>query len=169
MDRPRLPGYDLLDELSSGPSTRVFLSRHRAGGFRCVVKNYIDHRSASLERLRNEARVGLAVRHPNLVRILDARVHEPPFFVVSEWVDGRSLAGCRPERARPIAGAIRALHRAGFVHNAICPESILVDPDGHATLMGLGAAGDPYAADGKTFAADWAAFAEVIGVAWAAA
>ena len=35
--------------------------------------------------LQREARAGLAVRHPHLVRIITAHVTRPPWFLVMEW------------------------------------------------------------------------------------
>jgi len=154
---PRVPGYELLQPLGGGPLTHVFKARRSDTDELCAVKllrdEWADHAPA-IKLLRREARALFAVRHPHVVRILDAHVTQPPYAVVLELLGGESLRD-RLQReyaldlrtavwiARQTADGLSALHRAGFVHGDVKPENIrLVDP-GTAIVVDLGFAHRP--------------------------
>jgi serine/threonine-protein kinase len=104
-----------------------------------------------LDRLRDEARLLAAVRHPNVVPVLawqegrdesGARVAA----VVMRYVAGGSLAD-RVRREGPlhwatavryladVAVGLRAVHAAGLVHRDIKPANILWDADSDEALL----------------------------------
>src|SRR5205823_2150953 len=91
---PHIPGYELIQRLGGGPLTSVFSARDLAGGQACAVKaireDWGDPPTA-IKLLQREARAGLTVRHPHLVRLLDAHVTRPPYFLVMELLPGESL------------------------------------------------------------------------------
>jgi len=100
--------------------------------------------------LEREARAGLAVRHPHLVRVLAAAAG----FVAMDLLPGESLrdrlrrdyrldAGEALWVARQTAEALAALHRAGFAHGDVKPENILLTETGTAVLIDLGFAHRP--------------------------
>ena len=72
---PRLPGYVLGPRLGGGPTADVFAAADAAGGRGWAVKVLRDDAAAdptNVQLFRREARAGLAVRHPNLVRVVRA-------------------------------------------------------------------------------------------------
>jgi serine/threonine protein kinase len=155
---PRLPGYVLGPRLGGGPTCDVYSAVDKDRGRGWAVKVLRDEAArdpANVQLFRREARVGLAVRHPHLVRVVRARVRAAePFFAVMERVPGRSLRRVLNERgwlpaplvgtiARQVAGALTALHDAGFVHGDIKPENLHVGPGRRATLLDLGFAHRP--------------------------
>ncbi len=154
---PRIPGYDLAQPLGGGPLTCVWSARDCATDKACAVKalrpEWQDAPTA-IKLLQREARAGLAVRHPHLVRCLEAHVTRPPYFLVMEWLGGESLRR-RLRRdyrldvaaaiwvARQTADALAALHRAGFVHGDVKPDNVRLVQDGAAVLIDLGFAHRP--------------------------
>lgn len=154
---PRIPGYELLQCLGGGPLTCVFSARDCASDAACAVKvlrpDWEDQATA-IKLLQREARAGLSVRHPHLVRLQDAHVTRPPYFLVMDLLPGESLR-LRLRReyclepatalwiARQTAEALAALHRAGFVHGDVKPENIRLVDDGTAILIDLGFAHRP--------------------------
>lgn len=163
----RLPDYDLLRVLHVGSAASHFIGRHRSGDFFCVIKLLTSDHPADVRQLREQAQVGLAVRHPHLVRTLDARVHAAPYYVVMEHLTGVSAVRIQCDFqtiGTQLAGAIRALHRASFAHGAISPEHVWIDRDGDARLIGLGHAGRARAESGLTFDSDWQAFRKMMTV-----
>ena len=154
---PRLPGYELLQPLGGGPLTHVFKARQTDSDTLCAVKllraEWEGH-STAIKLFQREARALLAVRHPHVVRLLDARVTCPPYFLALELLGGESLRE-RLQRefsldlrtalwvARQTADGLTALHRAGFVHGDVKPENVRLTDGGPAVLVDLGFAHRP--------------------------
>ncbi len=154
---PRLPGYLLLKRLGGGPMTTVYEARDQESGAGCAVKvlrpDWADQPTA-VKLLQREARAGLAVRHPHLVRVTHAHVLHSPFFLVMGLLPGESLRQ-RLQRdyrlavpdalwiARQAAEALAALHHAGFLHGDVKPDNLLLVDDGTAVLTDLGFAHRP--------------------------
>jgi serine/threonine protein kinase len=154
---PRIPGYELLQRLGGGPLTCVYAARDCATDAACAVKvlreDWEDPDTAA-KLMQREARAGLSVCHPHLVRFLDAHVTRPPYFLVMELLPGESLrARLRRDYrldlpttvwiARQTAEALAALHRAGFLHGDVKPDNIRLVDDGTAVLIDLGFAHRP--------------------------
>jgi serine/threonine-protein kinase len=89
------------------------------------------------ERLRREARVAASVRHPALLRVLDAGTWNDRAYLAQEWTDGPSLRQviARGNVVRvpellalslEILAAVEALHRRGILVRAFEPERIFV-------------------------------------------
>src|SRR6266851_3556855 len=154
---PKIPGYELLDRLGGGLLTHVFSARDCAADRACAVKvlrvEWQDQ-PTGIKLLQREARAGLAVQHPHLVRLLHTHVSRSPYFLVMELLPGESLRR-RLRRdyrldvptslwiVRQSAEALAALHRAGFLHGDVKPENIRLVSDGTASLIDLGFAHRP--------------------------
>jgi serine/threonine protein kinase len=154
---PSIPGYELFQRLGGGPLTWVFAARECATDSACAVKVLRDDwqdQPTAIKLLQREARVGLAVRHPHLVRFRHVHVTRPPYFLVMELLRGESLrrrlrrdyrvdVGAALWIARQTAEALAALHQAGFVHGDVKPDNIRLIDDGTAVLIDLGFAHRP--------------------------
>jgi serine/threonine protein kinase len=149
---PKIPGYELLEFLGGGPLTQVFSARDMANDSRAAIKvlrEDWEDQSAAIKLLQREARAGLKVSHPHLVRIIQAHVMRPPYFLVMELLPGESLRR-RLQRdyrldlsdalwiARQSLEALAALHRTGFIHGDVKPDNIRLVDDGTAKLIDLG-------------------------------
>jgi serine/threonine protein kinase len=154
---PSIPGYELLERLGGGPLTAVYAARDRATDAACAVKvlrEDWDDRDTAVKLLQREARAGLGVRHPHLVRVTHAHVTHPPYFLVMDLLPGESLRR-RLRRdyrlgvtdavwvTRQTAEALAALHRAGFLHGDVKPDNLRLIGDGTAVLIDLGFAHRP--------------------------
>lgn len=154
---PRIPGYLLLQRLGGGPMTSVYEARDADNGAGCaikVVRNDWPDQPTAVKLLQREARAGLAVQHPNLVRITHAHVMHPPYFLVLGLLPGESLRK-RLQReyrlpmadalwiSRQAAEALAALHTAGFLHGDVKPDNLRLVDDGTAVLTDLGFAHRP--------------------------
>jgi eukaryotic-like serine/threonine-protein kinase len=149
---PHVPGYDLLRPLGGGPLTEVFAARSHDDDRLCALKvprEIWPGHTTAVRLLRREHRALCAVRHPNLVRLLDAHVIEPPYFLAFEFIDGESLRDrlqreyCLDLRisawiARQMAEALASLHKAGFIHGDVKPENVRLSDTGSALLVDLG-------------------------------
>jgi serine/threonine protein kinase len=154
---PTIPGYELLRPLGGGPLTLVVAARRCADDAACALKLPREHwpeHATAVRLLRREARALRAVRHPHLVRLLDAHVTGSPFFLVQELLSGESLRE-RLQReyaldlrttvwvARQTAEALAALHQAGYVHGDVKPDNVQLLDAGTAVLVDLGFAHRP--------------------------
>lgn len=154
---PFIADYELLKCLGGGPLTAVYLARDCRQDRICALKLLRaawQEQPTAIKLLQREARAGLAVRHPQLVRILDTHVTRPPYYLVLELLAGESLRR-RLRRdfrlevptalwiVRQVAEALAALHRAGFIHGDVKPDNIHLVDDGTAKLVDLGFAHRP--------------------------
>jgi serine/threonine protein kinase len=154
---PRIPGYELIQCLGGGQLAQVFSARDCASDTACAVKVLREEwgdQPTAVKLLQREARAGLKVRHPHLVRVLDAHVTRPPYYLVMELVAGESL-WARLQRdyrldlatalwvARQTAEALAAVHRAGFIHGDVKPDNVRLVDDGTVVLIDLGFAHRP--------------------------
>jgi serine/threonine protein kinase len=154
---PVIPGFELLCCLGGGPMTVVYSARCHQDDSACAVKlirpEWEDGPTAA-KLLQREARAGLAVQHPHLVRLRYAHVTRDPYFLVMDLLPGECLRE-RLQRdywldpllaisvARQAAEALAALHSAGFLHGDVKPENIRLLGDGTVQLLDLGFAHRP--------------------------
>lgn len=154
---PRIPGFELVKSLGGGPLTCVYYARDGQTDEPCAVKvlrEEWENDPTAVKLLQREARAGLRVDHPHLVRLRHVHVTRSPYFLVMDLLGGESLRR-RLRRdyrldlptalwvTRQTAEALAALHRAGFVHGDIKPDNIRLVDDGTAILIDLGFAHRP--------------------------
>ena len=118
-----------------------------------AVKMPKPGRLHSTERFLAEARRVARLKHPGVVPVFDVGQEHEVCFIVSEFVEGGSLADRiatnRPtpqDAARMVAEVAETLayaHRQGFVHRDIKPANILLDHHGRALLADFGIAHSP--------------------------
>jgi eukaryotic-like serine/threonine-protein kinase len=162
--------YRLIRAIGAGGSARIDLARiDRAYNFQrhVVIKRPLEHLRGDPKvaaSLRREARIGGMLRHPNLVAVLDAGVHDDYDYLVLEYVHGTSLralmqpgdAGTVRRLPLPVALGIvidvaRGLHDAhelgdehgaplGLVHRDVSPGNVLLGLDGAVKLADFGIA-----------------------------
>ncbi|HEY1068295.1 MAG TPA: serine/threonine-protein kinase, partial [Pirellulales bacterium] len=136
---PRIPGYEILEELGRGGMGVVYKAR-QLGLKRLVALKMIRAHSCdsrALSRFRAEAAAAARLQHPNIVQVYEiGEQHEEPYFAL-EFVSGGALAqrlDRTPQPARAsaalvetIARAVQAAHEKGIVHRDLKPANILLD------------------------------------------
>ena len=114
-----------------------------------ILRRDWENDPAAIGSMRREAAVGQQVRHRRLLPVLSARLSEPPYYVVTPWLAGETLASRHPSGRLPClatalwylrqaAEGLDALHQAGWMHGDIKPGNIFVGEQGHVTLLDLG-------------------------------
>ncbi len=118
-----------------------------------VLSAYLAEDGQALRALQQEAAKGRCLIHPNIVRIIDLDRDDDLFFIVMEWLDGKTLADIldAPETGKletnrafqiiqQIGNALEYAHRCGIVHADVKPGNIMIMPNGDAMLFDFGVA-----------------------------
>lgn len=125
---------------------------------RPVALKFFPPLGSSTSEFRREAAATLSLRHPALIRLLDAGIHDGAPYLVLEYVEGDDLRSRM--QVGPIAAAdalswitqlfdaLDALHRAGLVHGDIKPENIILGRD-RIRLVDFGRARLGFRLDGE--------------------
>jgi predicted Ser/Thr protein kinase len=144
--------YRILGWLGSGGMGEV-LAGHDAKLDRPVAIKRIRADKVTDERrqrLEFEARLNARLSHPNVVQVYDFVSDDAGDHIVSEYVDGESLADlCREERLSveraiailaDVARGLDAAHRSGILHRDLKLENVLVSRDGQTKIADFGIA-----------------------------
>jgi serine/threonine protein kinase/predicted Zn-dependent protease len=145
--------YRLIEELGHGGMGTVYLAYDTRLGRRAALKLLPSHLVNNPERVRRfqrEARTASALNHPNIITIYDFGQENGRHYIVSEFVEGRTLRDCvnNPDLTLnqildlviQVASALEAAHTAGIVHRDIKPENIMLRPDGYVKVLDFGLA-----------------------------
>ncbi len=153
--RPVLNGrYELHRRLARGGMADVFLARDQLLDRPVAVKVLFPQFAAEptfVERFRREAQAAANLNHPSIVAVYDWGEHDGTYFIVMEYVEGRSLAEVikaegtlhhdrAAEIATDVAAALGFAHRNGTVHRDVKPGNILITPDGQVKVTDFGIA-----------------------------
>ncbi|HJL36127.1 MAG TPA: protein kinase, partial [Polyangiaceae bacterium LLY-WYZ-15_(1-7)] len=162
----RFGPYDILGRLALGGMAEILLARPHGSQRRPVVVKKIlahfAHDEDFVDMFLDEARIGLLLDHPNIVRFTDQGEVRGQHYIEMEWVDGvplgrvirraRKHGGVPPRLAAAIiARTADALHHAhtlrdedgrfaGLIHRDVSPHNIMVGYDGEVKLLDFGIA-----------------------------
>ncbi|HEU4726481.1 MAG TPA: protein kinase [Kofleriaceae bacterium] len=146
--------------LGTDGTSEVYLAEHVVMKDLWVVRVLSEGFSRQEEvviRLVSEARAVAKERHRNLARVfqIDRTPNDGPWYMVLEYLEGRTLAHFIASQAGPIAydlivrilcqvaSALHAIHRQGIVHRDLKPENIVLLPrendDFYRIVLDLGA------------------------------
>jgi serine/threonine-protein kinase len=133
----------------------VYEAHHLALDTRVAIKVMrVDEtgppRAAKVAQFLSEARTSSSLRHPAIVRVLDAGVVDGKPYFVMEWCDGPTLKAVIAERGpstvtaawallEPVFEAIAFAHRKGVVHRDIKPSNVVMY-EGSARVIDFGIA-----------------------------
>src|SRR5262249_3411968 len=142
--------YHLIDRLGP-PGSSVYLAERRPSGKKFAVK--VLNREPGVpptarERLRLEAEAPAPLRPPGIVGIKDSGEEHGRLFLVTEYIEGESLAELVQEKgpmapalaARVIHSALLALEHIDeirLVHRNLEPGHLMVDQDGKVHIVDL--------------------------------
>jgi TolB-like protein/Flp pilus assembly protein TadD len=134
--------YEILALIGAGGMGEVYKARDTRVSRNVAIKLAS---AEFVERFEREIRTVASLNHPNICTLHDVG----PNYLVMELVEGETLrdwlrrapaAERRMEVARQMLEALRAAHRAGFVHRDLKPQNVMVRFDGYAKVLDFGLA-----------------------------
>jgi serine/threonine-protein kinase len=146
--------YEIEREVAQGGMAEVYLARDqllsRPVALKALFPEYAREPSF-VERFRREAQAAANLNHPNIVAIYDWGQESGTYFIVMEYVEGRSLrdlirseAPLEPnlvaEIGGEIASALAFAHRSGVVHRDVKPGNVLLTRAGTVKVTDFGIA-----------------------------
>jgi serine/threonine-protein kinase len=146
--------YKVLYLVGSGTFARVFRAVHRQTGESVAIKalrNRYSENPLQYNLFLREGRLGLALRHPNIVPIYEVVSEGKSHFLVMEFVEGWNLRDVVKVRKRidplqavrlmlDMAEGLRYAAEHGLTHRDLKLNNVLVSSAGRAKLVDFGLA-----------------------------
>ena len=150
--------YKITALVGQGGMATVYRATHPGLEQTVAIKVLHAHMATDpdmLGRFQQEARAVAALRHPNIVRVVDFDRIDDLYFMVMEYVDGLTLSEHLREVAaggrrlptaevlqlfEPLCSAVDYAHGQGMIHRDIKPANILLTAQGEPVLTDYGIA-----------------------------
>ena len=156
--------YEIVRHLARGGMAEVYLAHDQLLDRRVALKVLFPEFArdpAFVQRFRREAQSAANLNHPNIVAVFDWGEEDGTYFIVMEYVEGRSVReaiqsdgplypNLAADLASDIAGALGFAHRNGVVHRDVKPGNILLTPQGQVKVTDFGIARAAGASEGLT-------------------
>lgn len=149
----RFGHYEILRQIGAGGMGEVYLARDEKLGRQVAIKllnEEFSRHESNVQRFMQEAKAASSLNHPNILIIHEIDVSDDANYIVSEYVEGKTLrevireSNLKPSEildiAIQIAGALAAAHAANIVHRDIKPENVVIRPDGYVKILDFGLA-----------------------------
>ena len=144
--------YAVIERVGAGGMAEVYRARDELLGREVAVKVLSERLSTDrsfVERFRREAQAAANLSHPNIVSLYDYGDDGNTYFIVMEFIDGRTLGEIiqdegplLPERAAEIAAdvakALERAHTAGLVHRDVKPGNVMITSTGQTKVTDFG-------------------------------
>lgn len=141
--------YQLEQRVGGGDGCTLWRAVDQVLSRRVAIRT-VEESSGLADPVLQAARAASVVSDPRLARVLDASRTGGLVYVVSEWVEGVSLATqlssgpLDPHEAAYVVGqvaeAVETAHRAGVAHLCLQPHMVRRSRSGEVRVLGLGVA-----------------------------
>ena len=146
--------YELQRRVGRGGMAEVFLARDRLLDRPVAIKILFPEFATDpsfVARFRREAQSAANLNHPNIVGVYDWGKERGTYYIVMEYVDGRTVSDIlrsdgpiEAKRAAGIAADVAAAlgfaHRKGVVHRDVKPGNVLITASGEVKVADFGIA-----------------------------
>jgi Tol biopolymer transport system component len=149
----RLGPYEITALLGAGGMGEVYRARDERLSRDVAVKVLLADAIGDPEsrrRFAQEARAASALNHPNILTVHDIGSTDGCPYIVTELIEGESLAALVARRPVPVrksleiamqaAAGLAAAHAAGIIHRDLKPNNMMIRRDGCVKILDFGIA-----------------------------
>lgn len=148
--------YHIGEPIGSGGMAVVYKARvigtNKTVAVKVLREEYREN-PEFVRRFEREARAALSLSHENIVRTYDVGNDDGVYYIVMEYVQGKTLKeilsanGPLPPKiaislACQVLDALACAHGKGIIHRDVKPQNVIVTPYGKAKLADFGIAMD---------------------------
>ena len=123
---------------------------HRATPPSCLAESH-PRASSPHTKKREEAQTAARLAHPNIVNVYDVGEDNGKYFIVMEYVDGKTLKGLIKKRGPlnlsesidimlQLTSGIACAHQSYIIHRDIKPQNVMILEDGRVKITDFGIA-----------------------------
>ena len=116
-----------------------------------ILRGELSKDPVALTRFQREANATTKLSHPNVVEVYDVGEDDGKYFIVMEYIKGRSLKelvqkrGALPKEEavnimKQLVSAVSIAHKNGIIHRDIKSQNVLIKDDGTVKLSDFGIA-----------------------------
>ncbi|TAH64063.1 MAG: Stk1 family PASTA domain-containing Ser/Thr kinase [Gottschalkiaceae bacterium] len=146
--------YEIVEKIGGGGMALVYKARcrllNRFVAIKILRSEFINDEEF-INKFRRESQAAASLSHPNIVSIYDVGVEDNVYYIVMEYVNGKTLKQYIREQGKlsieesldiaiKIAEALSHAHENHIVHRDIKPHNILVTEDGRVKVTDFGIA-----------------------------
>jgi serine/threonine-protein kinase len=154
--------YEILEKIGEGGMAKVYKAKchllNRIVAIKILRSEFVADEEF-VRRFKRESQAAASLSHPNIVSIYDVGQEGDIYYIVMEYVNGKTLKQLIREAngplpipkaldiTRQVCGALEHAHKNHIVHRDIKPQNILVTDDNIVKVTDFGIA---RAANGST-------------------
>lgn len=151
--RQKFEGYQIVRRIKGSSRSHIYLAVDEETGERVVVKiPSVDMHDnpAALERFMLEEWIARRIDSPHVLKPCRQTRKRNFLYVVTEYIEGETLAQWMIDNPKPDLAAVRALagqiarglqafHRLEMLHQDLKPDNIMIDATGTVKIIDFGA------------------------------
>ncbi len=141
-------GYSIVRKLPGGGMSHLHLAldgQQQRVVIRVLREEYLRDRRLKRSFLRGQ-KILAGLRHPNIVKLIDVGTANDAPYMILDYIESknlRELIGMKSalltqnilSLMRQLAAGLFHIHTHGFLHLDIKPENVLVEEDGHVSII----------------------------------
>ena len=147
--------YEIIEKIGEGGMAIVYKARcHLLNRYVAVkvLRPEFAIDESFVKKFKREAQAAASLSHPNVVNIYDVGQEGSTYYIVMEYIEGKTLKDIIKEQkgplpvkfaveiARQVCKALEHAHKNGIVHQDVKPHNILIKPDGTVKVTDFGIA-----------------------------